>query len=346
MAKGPTSTTSESMTSKAERVRAEQLKRLHLNLLVQGAAVEASSPSGTLPELRPVAGPHHLELSRVVGVGMQLSQIEATSYLLAGHTGGTSRRFWGSIGRRAHPYHSSHLLRTHATTLAERTYETVKAQAREVGISQKRNSTHDRQLLERLKELHWLESRHRDAIAQTATANSAQEWAIPSNQLFGKLRERNAPGRMFDDQTMPRHWREALNAFCSAGWTRVVFDSPPRVEAAALVYPLLRHELAKGISDLAVCHGLAKLDEATYHAVVDKADLITLERHGMQVGPSLFRQWVTTLSSGISIAAGLTHLSLAAPDVVEATLMAVVEDQGAASEIMRNVCSASIIDLQ
>ncbi len=333
------------MTSQSSAISSEVVKRLHLNLLIQGAAVDTSTSLDPDPDLRAENGMDLNPLSQRVGIGMQLSQMEARSFLLSGRTGGKPKHFWNAIDKPSHPFHNSRLLRDHARELADQTYETTRAQAITVGIAQKWDKTHDRQLLANIKELHVYESTRRNELAQLANNLASAQWGIPLGQLRGELRSDNSPGLMFSGQKRPTQWREALLSMCSAGWCRVVFDTPPRVEARAIVFPLLRHELAKGIAELATSHGLASLDDETYAAVVEATDLIYLERPGMQVGPSLFQRWTATLPPSISVATGLTHLSLAEPDIVETALIAVIEDPLAATEIMRHLCSASIIDL-
>lgn len=322
--------------------RAEQIKRLHLNILMQGAAIDASSDLTSIEDLDRIH-PELGHLNTLVGVGMQLSQFEAKSLPLTGWAARDPRRYWKAVGTASHPFTGSRLLASHALALADATYEDGAERADRVGMARVGVLVHDRRLIENIKRAHAIEAEHRRAVQDLGRSLVAGVWGIPVERLHANLHHSTRPGLMLDGQKAPKGTRQFLNAACAAGWSRVVFDTPARVEAAALVFSLLRHELVKGVAELCCAHGLAELDDATYSAVLEVADKITLERPGMQVGPTLYRWWRDTLPDELTPAVGLTHLSLADPDIVESALIAVVEDPNAAREIMLHLCGDSIL---
>lgn len=288
-------------------------------------------------------------LNNWVGVGMQLSQFETRSYLLAGRSGGNAQRFWKSLERSTHPFFGSRLLREHGMTLADLTYADGERRAETIGMAKKGANSHDRQLLDSVKALHALETPRRRELEMLVSTIVSTEWGIPLEQLTPTLRESTLPGLMLPGHKASSHPREWLTAnLAAAGWSRIAFSEtgPAMVEAVALVFPLLRHELVKGVAELCCAHGLASLDDETYQAVIEETDKIWLERPGMQVGPTLYRNWRESLPTGVTPAAGLTHMSLADPDVVETVLLAVVEDSQAATEILTHLCRDSIIELE
>ena len=77
----------------------------------------------------------------------------------------------------------------------------------------------------------------------------------------------------------------------SGGVVKVTFptaDNPKAViEAEAMIFPVLIHELVKGVMELLSAHGLPK-DKKLGDYVVDKADFLSAEPWDMRIGPALW----------------------------------------------------------
>lgn len=326
---------------------AETTKRLHLNLLIQGAAVRETCPVDLGNEFwRPTA--EEKRLNDWIGVTLLLSQIESRSHLASGRTGGNGERFWKAVARRGHPFRHSTLLQRHGMQLFEETRTFANKQALWVRVVKKNAREHDRRVYEWMNKLRAVEASNRDLRARAAEHRIAHAWRIPLSQLSGQITPNGVSSSLL--KRNPRLLgspRECLNALCSVGWNRIDFSEPmtPRIEARAVVMPLLLHELAKGVAELSCAHGLAALDDRTYNRVMRATDKVSLERWGMQVGPELFARWESTLPTGIGPAAGLMYLSVAAPDIVEEVLLASIEDEFAAKQIMAHVCGVKTIEL-
>jgi len=315
----------------------QRVKRQHLNLLIQGAAVDEAMSN--TPQQLHHSDPAMARLNDTIGLAMQLSQFESRSFALLGRGSGDAQYFWADVESHKHPFSGSRLLTIHGQDLAQRGHERVNRRAQDLDLAHWRNGKHMDVTLDEIRQLHRLEATRRPELEALAVSHVAANWRIPSNRLSATLMTKNRPGLMLPGQQRPTGLRARLNSYCAVGWSRLVFtDDHPRVEAASLVSPLLRHELAKGIAELSCSHGLASLDDRMYAAVIAAAERIELERFAMQTGHELFLQWQSCLPRGVTTATALMYLSLAEPDVVEAVLTAAIEDRNAACQIMTHLC--------
>jgi len=86
----------------------------------------------------------------------------------------------------------------------------------------------------------------------------------------------------------------------NGGVVRVTFptkDNPKAViEAEAMVFPVLIHELVKGVMELLSGHGLPK-DKKIGKYVVDKADFLAAEPWDMRLGPALWERFTDSIDS-------------------------------------------------
>lgn len=86
----------------------------------------------------------------------------------------------------------------------------------------------------------------------------------------------------------------------SGGVVKVDFptkDNPKSViTVQAMVFPVLIHELVKGVMELLSAHGLPK-DKKIANFVIDKADFLAAEPWDMRIGPALWNKFTDTIDS-------------------------------------------------
>ena len=86
----------------------------------------------------------------------------------------------------------------------------------------------------------------------------------------------------------------------SGGVVKVTFptaENPKAViEAEAMIFPVLIHELVKGVMELLSAHGLPK-DKKLGDYVVDKADFLAAEPWDMRIGPALWDRFTDSIDA-------------------------------------------------
>ncbi len=86
----------------------------------------------------------------------------------------------------------------------------------------------------------------------------------------------------------------------SGGVVKVTFPTPENpkavIEAEAMVFPVLIHELVKGVMELLSAHGLPK-DKKLGDYVVDKADFLAAEPWDMRIGPALWDRFTDCIDA-------------------------------------------------
>lgn len=84
----------------------------------------------------------------------------------------------------------------------------------------------------------------------------------------------------------------------NGGVVRVRFHSKenpkPAIYAQAMVFPVLVHELIKGVMELISAHGLPK-DKNVGEYVINKADFLSAEPWDMRLGPALWERFTTMI---------------------------------------------------
>jgi hypothetical protein len=86
----------------------------------------------------------------------------------------------------------------------------------------------------------------------------------------------------------------------SGGVVKVTFPTPENpkavIEAEAMVFPVLIHELVKGVMELLSAHGLPK-DKKLGDYAVDKADFLAAEPWDMRIGPALWDRFTDCIDA-------------------------------------------------
>ena len=91
-----------------------------------------------------------------------------------------------------------------------------------------------------------------------------------------------------------------LEEAVSGGVVRVEYptnDNPKvKIHAQAMVFPVLVHEIVKGVMELLSAHGLPK-DKKMFEYVTNKADFLAAEPWDMRIGPAIWGRFTEAIDS-------------------------------------------------
>jgi hypothetical protein len=86
----------------------------------------------------------------------------------------------------------------------------------------------------------------------------------------------------------------------SGGMVKITLPTPENpkavIEAQAMIFPVLIHELVKGVMELLSAHGLPK-DKKLGDYVIDKADFLAAEPWDMRIGPALWDRFTDCIDA-------------------------------------------------
>jgi len=116
--------------------------------------------------------------------------------------------------------------------------------------------------------------------------------------------------------------------------TMDVEDSTATVVARGIVFPVLIQELSKGVMELLMMHGYAKLDPKVQEKLQSHADVLTDEPWLIQVGPELWRRFLKIIPKGSNISELMMAFGELKPKQVHKIIDAVIDDPGHASELL------------
>src|SRR5205085_6886786 len=102
-------------------------------------------------------------------------------------------------------------------------------------------------------------------------------------------------------------------------------DAGFSVVARARVWPILSHELTKGVMELICLHGLCDLDAAMYRRVLRAADCIEYEPWLLQTGCELWRRMLPLMPDGVPVADVMMRIAQLSPDRIDELLLSVME---------------------
>lgn len=114
--------------------------------------------------------------------------------------------------------------------------------------------------------------------------------------------------------------------------------SKPKIKAKAMMFPLLLHELSKGVMELLTMHQLSSLEPDTLKKVYKHADKYEHEFFHFFVGPAVWRHFIKVVPKDklARVVAALSNPKLKSKDVT-AFINAVVEDPEMAVQMISNL---------
>jgi hypothetical protein len=104
------------------------------------------------------------------------------------------------------------------------------------------------------------------------------------------------------------------------------------VLAKGVCWPLLLHELVKGVAEIVCLHGLNTLDHETYASVIDVTDHIEYESWMMQAGAELWRRFLKVKPADRLLAESLMRIARLEPEPLQRLVLAIVEEPDMAAD--------------
>jgi len=111
-------------------------------------------------------------------------------------------------------------------------------------------------------------------------------------------------------------------------------DDTPQIVASGLIFPMLVHELSKGVMELLTSHGLPK-DQETLEKVFKAADRYDTEIFHFFVGPSLWRKFIKLVKPD-DLPRVIAVLSKQNPDNLHKIISTVVENPEEARDMLKD----------
>ncbi|MEM9345356.1 MAG: hypothetical protein AAGB26_01940 [Planctomycetota bacterium] len=317
-------------------IQDEVNKRLTLNLLIQGAGSHMHL-SGHEPVEEELAflGPDVLERYKTIAAALYMAQYSSDfAWMFGGQN-----CFWRRIHRPDHPYRYFPFLRKHGLTLCKSGKRYAMQRARQAGI---RTWPVWRNIY-----LNWLVigmgKMHKDIredLQVLARRSASRTWGIEVDRLSVEI----TPECETHLPINTRSWRGKLIKLAAVGWSNVerLPDGRLGVNASAICWPLLIHELSKGIAELICLRGLNTLDELSYEKVIQKTDIIENELSMLKAGPDLYRRLLGVIEPPHTPAQALMHLSQLPPVDLEQFVFALVEDAPKARRLLGDLLDAYV----
>lgn len=134
-----------------------------------------------------------------------------------------------------------------------------------------------------------------NAMIQGSAKKSTHMFHAKDDELTAlEPRLLNKYGKLMSAADYMYYTQPTLDNAKAGGVVRVKFPTKegeiPTIEAKAWIFPVLIHELVKGVMELLSSHGLPK-DEKTRNYVIGKADYIDAEPWDMRMGPALWERF-------------------------------------------------------
>lgn len=302
-------------TSSEDQLLAQTNKRMILNFLIQGSAAHTFISASHLVkhELEELHPGLTLLYDRFALSG-QLNYLNGDIAL----TSGRPRGWWGWSPRVQKPLRGSPFLRKYAHQLAMEELRHLKALAKKKDI-RTFPVIHWFQLMKLLGQVTSIESGKQHRLELLAIEAISQIWEIPSERLEATLTNNVAFGNLHPTKSFTaKIYRAGAIGY---GGVRRKRDGQFQVIAKAIVFPLLVHELNKGIMELICLHGLCDVDDSTYSSATGEADRIDYEPWCIQAGPALWRRLIAIAPRERKLSNIVMHLARLEPSELEECMM-------------------------
>ena len=137
----------------------------------------------------------------------------------------------------------------------------------------------------------------------------------------------------------PKDQQQMSKEMPMTGCVKLDFSTRPiKVVARAVNFPILLHELTKGVLEALCLHGLPA-DEKTRHAVLDASDKLEEEVYHLQVGPALWKSFLKAVCTGTDGSAVRSELLKEFVKLPAAEFLSAIADlvSGAGSERLEEI---------
>ena len=159
-------------------------------------------------------------------------------------------------------------------------------------------------------------------LAPLATRAAATMWGIDEDRLDGQLTRDAAFGRI----RQPRTNRGVMLRAGAIGWGGVQRRHGQFVVVAkSWFWPLLSHELTKGICELICLHGLCELSKKIMPPSSATPTTSSTKSRCSKPARRLWRRFLAVIPPGQQLPHTLMHVAQARPDSLEQLMMNVIE---------------------
>ena len=167
------------------------------------------------------------------------------------------------------------------------------------------------------------ERKHLARLEELAVKVTTQIWGIDAQRIDASLTRTTQFGNL---QPNPSRAGKVMQD-CAAGYSGVRNNNGKlKVVAKAWVFPLLIHELTKGVAELVCVHGLNQIqDDDLYNEVIEVADKIEYEIWMMQSGSTVWRKFLAAKTNEFPLADTLQHVAMLEPEELEMFMIDLIE---------------------
>jgi hypothetical protein len=162
----------------------------------------------------------------------------------------------------------------------------------------------------------------------------------------GLMAANDASYFMMDDETIRREGESGIHA----GNSRIDLSNPerPKVIAQGIVFPILLHELAKGVMELISLWGMADLSPEERKYVLDKTDNLASETNDIRLGAKIWEKFVRQIPMDNQEVISLAWTKLQDLDDREynSVLEGLIENRTEAEMKVRRIAEEALAELQ
>ena len=325
------------MTSQSPTPKLEDLihKRITLNTYVQGAAVHAFTTAhhlvqADLAETLPQVYEAHWSRCEKFTAASVFAYPDGLGFTLAQQ----KPDFWRKFDLGKHPFVKHPVLHKCGHLLYEYGYRHIHDIAAKRGVNVTNTGPHSYwdAAMEDLTALIVLEKPQKDELTHIAKQVCQQITTIDPKKLEAEITPHIAVGHHHaHDPVSRRLKKEVLGA---SSIKRVKGDC--QVKAQAHVFVILVQELVKGTMEILSMYGVNDLDRETYTQVLKEADQLVYEPLQIQVGPELWRRFLTVLD-GRRIPITFIRVCKMSPEDLHQFTRDVIENPQQAAQTLQDI---------
>jgi hypothetical protein len=307
-------------------------KRLTLNLLIQGAATHAHWTA------------HHLVFCELSRLDPELTEIynemmlrSRLGYWIGGIPSimGNPIKFWWRLNDVGHEFQYHPFLAKHGFRIATETREDVfrKCSQEKIPVNAQLNEVCGIEVYRRAIQT---EKPVLKQLVELAKSVCSKTWQIETGLLEAKLTQTPRFGTVREPETL----EGKMILDCMIGWSAVVRrEGKLKVKATATFWPMLVHELIKGTVELICLHGMNDVSDCEYEIALERTDHIEFEIPMLQIGGTIFRQFLLAKPREIPLAECVMHVARLEPQSLESFMFFLFESPNRATDMIRRSAS-------
>lgn len=306
-------------------------KRLTLNLLIQGSAQHAFLTVHHLfaAQLRQM-DTAFVDLYDRLALGGVLTNFYGMNVLATGRPAA----FWKKVRNGRHPLAFHPVLFAHGEALSTATRDRAVERAEKLGMAW-RPFHLSQDIIAVIQALQSKEAGQRYPLEQLAVEATREIWGVPAEKLHPALTQEVQFGKLRPVRSLTGLILRAG----AAGYGGVIRGENGELEVhgRGCFWPLLVHELVKGVAELICLHGMTHCAPEQWARVVEEADRPEYETWLLMTGAELWRRLLQVHPPQASLARTLMRLACQDDERLETILVAIIEDPPWAGELLESL---------